>query len=176
MNVEMALGTVTGLVLGLILFVIILKVTKKDGKIKCQYDERQELARGKGFKYGFFTIVICNTCMGFYSTSVEQSIFHPFISYIISIFVGVTVFVVYCIWKDAYISLNENRQKVLISFGLIAVANFVIWISNGEGIDSFFTKEGIWFSLSSTNLFCAIIFVIIFITVLLKDILDKREE
>ena len=53
MNVEMALGMVTGLVLGLILFIIILKVTKKDGKIKCQYDERQELARGKGFKYGY---------------------------------------------------------------------------------------------------------------------------
>ena len=53
MNESMVLGILCGLLIGGIVVVIILKLTKEDGSVKCKYDERQQLVRGIGFKYGF---------------------------------------------------------------------------------------------------------------------------
>ena len=44
------MGVVCGILVGLLLMVVILKLTKTDGSLKCKYDERQQLVRGKGFQ------------------------------------------------------------------------------------------------------------------------------
>ena len=62
MNARSA-GLAIGLFVGLIICVVIFKYWNKDGKIKTQYDEMQELVRGRAYKYAFWTLVAFEAIM-----------------------------------------------------------------------------------------------------------------
>ena len=49
MNAKVSVGMAIGLMVGLVISVILLKVANKDHKVKSQYDERQEMIKGKGW-------------------------------------------------------------------------------------------------------------------------------
>ncbi len=61
----LTVGVVIGLIVGIICVVLLLAVTKTDENVKYKYDERQELVRGRGFKYGFFILLIYNAIIFF---------------------------------------------------------------------------------------------------------------
>lgn len=69
------IGLVLVFAVSALLVLLLLKTTKNDGSIKCKYDERQELVRGRGFKYALFTI---------------------------GAIIGMMVYVIYAIWNEAY--------------------------------------------------------------------------
>lgn len=176
MTIAAAMGFVTGILIVFIIGFLLLKLTKKDGKIKCNFDERQELARGKGFKYGFFTVIICDVLMGMLNMFAEQNFFHPFVSHFLGIYAGIAVFAVYCIWNDAYISLNENRKALMGVFGVMGALNFVVWYFSEFYRKGLSTVGEIIASDNLVNLLAGILFVIVFATSMLKAFLDKREE
>ena len=90
-----------------------------------------------------------------------------------SIVIGVSVFASYCIWNDGYFALNENRKSLLIMFGLISTLNLVIGIGN---VFAGVIIENGAFTFRSTNLFCALMFIAVFIVMLTKHIKDGKEE
>ena len=53
---DMNLGILFGIFFGLILSVILLKVCNKNKKVRSEYDERQNVVRGRAYKYGFYAI------------------------------------------------------------------------------------------------------------------------
>ncbi len=53
MNAKVSAGMAMGLMVGLVIAVILLKVANKDHKLKTQYDERQELVKGKAINIAF---------------------------------------------------------------------------------------------------------------------------
>ena len=124
MNIAYVLGVVCGLLVGGLLLFLILKLTKKDGNVKCKYDERQELARGKGYKIGFFTVISYSAVYMILSETLHQY-FEPGVLLFIGICLGVFAYAAYCIWNEAYIALNENPKRMTIAFLLIAVINLV---------------------------------------------------
>ncbi len=166
-------GLIIGLVIGLLLVVIMLAITKTNDKIKCDFDERHEMIRGKGFKYAFFTMVIGNGLFAILHT-LEISLFADMlVAMTFSILLGVMVFACYCIWNDGYFALNENKTMLMILFAFIGVFNIVL------GATSF--AQGVAFvdgrlTIRSLNLFCGILMLIIFVTILCKHIKDGREE
>ena len=54
-SAEYATGMAVGIIAALALFFIIWKFNKT--KLKGQFDERQELVRGRGYKYACFTLL-----------------------------------------------------------------------------------------------------------------------
>lgn len=166
-------GIVFGVAIGILLVIILLTLTKNGDKVKCQFDERQELVRGRGFKYGFFTIMISNTVLLILQV-LEVSLFsNTEVTMLISIVLGVSVFASYCIWHDGYFALNENRRKLIVVFGVCGLMNIVISIANiwngkimQDGALTFY----------SSNIFCALLFVEIFSMLLIKHIKDGKEE
>ena len=164
---------VIGLAVGLLVVAICVAASKKGGEVKNQFDERQELVRGKGFKYGFFTMMITNAtllCLHI----LEIPLFSNMeVAMTVSIVIGVSVFASYCIWNDGYFALNENRKSLLIMFGFIGVLNLVIGIGN---IFAGVIMENGAFTFRSINLFCSIVFIVVFIMLLLKQIKDGKEE
>lgn len=167
------IALIIGVVIGLLVVVIILAVTKTGDDTKNQFDERQELVRGKGFQYGFFTIMISNAVLLFMK-AFEISLFSDLqVAMVLSIVIGISVFACYCIWNDGYFALNERRTGLLISFGCCGLSNLLITI--GHIIDGDIIKNGT-FTFRSTNLFCALLFFVIFIALLAKHIKDRKEE
>ena len=55
MSTNYAMGLAFGIVTALIIFAIVWKFSKKS--IKGTFDERQELVRGRGYKYASFTML-----------------------------------------------------------------------------------------------------------------------
>ncbi len=163
-----------GLIAGVLFTILFLALTKTDKNVKCKFDERQELVRGKGFQYGFFSMLICNllfTCMEL----AEMPLFAEFeVLILISSIIGIGVCVVYCIWNEGYFALNENKKRLMILFAVISVMNFIVggfWIFKDMVI-----RNG-KLTYYSTNLFCGLLFIIIYLTMLLKRICkDGKDE
>ena len=167
------MALILGVVIGLLVVVIILAVTKTGDDTKNQFDERQELVRGKGFQYGFFAIMISNAVLLFMK-AFEIPLFSDLqVAMVLSIVIGVSVFACYCIWNDGYFALNENRKSLLVMFGVIGLLNLVIGIGN---IFSGVVIENGAFTFRSTNLFWSMMFIVVFIMLLLKQIKDGKEE
>lgn len=173
MNVYYVAGVAAGVLVGILFIFLFLKVTKTDGKMKCKYDERQNTARGNGFKYGFFTLMICNMLHAFAMDGDTVLPVDGSVIILISVMLGILVYVSYCIWNDAYFSLNENRRRVLILFGVIGVANLCLGIGSLHSGRAF--TNGV-LNVHSVNLFCGIMFLMIFTVLLVKRAAVKSDE
>ncbi|MBP3460773.1 MAG: hypothetical protein J6K58_16405 [Lachnospiraceae bacterium] len=166
------LGVLCGGLVGVILVVVLLRLTKKDGSIKCKYDERQQAVRGRGFKYGFFTLMFYDLVYAWIDEILGRRYFENSVGMIVGIFLGVLVYVSYCIWHEGYFSLNENPKKVLIVFAVIAIMNFAVFavqLNRGNVIEN-----GI-LTFRCVNLLCGIMFLIVFGVLLIKAICNKKE-
>lgn len=176
-SIAYLLGFITGIgivfVICFILIIILIKSTKKDGSIKCKYDERQDLVRGRGFKYAFFTLLIYNLVIPMCGICEIEFPADSYALFMIGAIIGLLVYVIYAIWNEAYFSLNENPKKVMIAFAFIGLVNLGFGIMRMvEG--KFLTNGKLTFD--SINFLLGIVFVLIFITLAAKQIVNKREE
>lgn len=172
MNIYYLLGVFFGIAVGGILAIVLLRITKKRGSgRKCEYDERQEVVRGRGFKYGFFTMMICNLLIGLLMggdvLKTETWMLLLFAATLLALLVQVC----YCIWNDGYFAMNERPRRVLLTFAGIGLLNFAIFGINmlraGEqGVGAF-----IW-----VNLMCGLMFVVIGLMLAIKRYGNRLEE
>lgn len=172
MDTEMFAGVVCGIIVGIILVVILLKITKTNGKIKCEFDERQEMIRGRGFKYGFYTLLIYDAVYGVVDLTVEKPYADNLLMLVIGIAISVVVYAGYAIWHESYFALNESPRKFLIAFAAVAVINLAIaGINAKRGI---LIQEGqlTWYG---TNLVAGIMFLVIMLVLGVKLLVVKKE-
>ncbi len=143
MNAKVSAGMAMGLMVGLVIAVILLKVANKDHKLKTQYDERQELVKGKGYKYSFYTMMCVEVVLMLLDMA---GISFPIESYLIhtcTLLLGCLVLCVHSIWNGAYWGLNNNHKRyaiiivVAVILNIIPVAAAIAHNSlSGTGIDS----------------------------------------
>lgn len=172
-NIE-GIAILCGIAASILFAIFTLALTKTDNNVKCKFDERQEFIRGKGFKYGFFSMLICNAlfvCMEL----AEIPLFAEFeVLILIGSAIGIGFWVVYCIWNEGYFALNEDKKKLMILFAVIAIMNFIvggIQLARGNVI-----QNG-KLTYYSTNFICGFLFIVIFLTMLLKKVCrDGKDE
>lgn len=158
------IGVTAGIVIGLLLVVVLLKFSRKDGSLKCKYDERQELVRGRGFKYGFFTLLVYELFYMVYGYLLEGIVIREVIV-IFGMALSVMVYVSYAILKDGYIAINENPRRVEIVFLIVGAANiFVVALSVLEG---HFFENGV-ISYSAVNLIVGVMIWCMLVLLLVK--------
>ena len=151
----MMLGILTGVLVGLLIAVILMKITKTNGNSRNEYDERQTAARGQAYKYGFFAFMIGDAVYAVLSTGFERLPLCAASAMGLIIILSVLVQISYCIWHDAYFSLNENQQRLKIIFALTGLVNLALSIRSicaGEMV-----VDGV-LQISSLNLFCVGLF------------------
>lgn len=166
MNVTLLVSIIMGLMIGILLVFVLLIITKKDGNIKCKYDERQTAVRGKAYKISFFLLLIYNILYGLCSTVIEKMPIDSLTVMFIGIIIALAFHVTYCIWKDAYFSLNEDKRKLMIVFILIAILNLAIGI--GNLVSGYIIVDGV-LTYHCVNLLCSILFVLLFLVLLVKN-------
>ncbi len=176
-SMEYKVGFLVGLIiatgLGGLVVVFLIKITRKDGKIKGQYDERQLQAKGNAFKYGFFTQMFYSLALATFSMAKIEIPVENGVLLILGVLLGIFVYAIYCINKEAYISLNENKKRLTIVFGFIGLINLVLGIQSivhGRVI-----VEGI-ITPAVTNLLCAVLILIIAIVMNLHRSKADEEE
>ena len=122
---EYAAGFAVAVLTALVIFFIIWKFGK--ASMKGKFDERQELVRGRGYKYACFTIIglvaldmLAESFKVFESTPLTQTLALFFI-----LLTGVMVYAVYCVRNDSYFGVGQDTRRYRALMWIIVVCNAV---------------------------------------------------
>ncbi len=169
MNVELI-----GCVSSIIVIEIILLVIRRKSRGTCSYDERQELIRGRGFRYGFFTMaflmiggVILN--QGMRGLPIELSLLM-----IGCVMAGCLVVIVYDIWKDAYWGVGQKARPYFILLLVVMVTQCAALAEHIRVGDIVVNGRLAW----DGGIFAVTVcfFAVVLISLGVKMILDQKEN
>jgi hypothetical protein len=164
-------GSIIAMLVSLMIVVgIILSNQKKNRK---EYDERQELVRGRGFKYGFYTLMLY--CVFYMMADIVEFkiIMDTFAVMTLGICISLLVHTSYCIWNDGFVALNDEGARGIKSTLLVGVLNFSLGIFNI--IDGGVVCDGV-ITYRCSNLEVGILFLLVVAVMLLKRNRDRKEE
>lgn len=166
-------GMLVGVAVGLIVVALCFKYVRIRKGSSFEYDERQQLARGNGFKYAYVTGIVYNGVLCLLTMTgipfpIEQSVL-----LLVGILLSVLVYVIYCIQHDAYVSLNENANRLMIVFTVIGVINTFIGVMHL--IHGTMFKDGV-FTFHGINLLCGIFMLVVTVVLFAHTKLQSREE
>jgi len=174
MSTSYAAGLAFGIVTALIIFALIWKFNKK--AMKGKFDERQELVRGRGYKYACFTILVLLTVdlllesLGSFETIPVPRTLAIFLI----IMIGVMVYALYCIKNDSYFGVGTDSRTYRAVVWVVIVCNA---ISGFNGLrDGAMTADGkLSFGPAASLIFCAA-FAVILISLTIKQSNLAKEE
>lgn len=171
-EIAYATGSILGILVGVCLIVLFLiLITKSHALESPRYDERQELERGRGFHYAFFTMLIFYIMLYILQASGLTRYVDYNLLYSLGLFLGIQVYVIYCIWHEAYFALNQRTTTVMISFLLIGLCNLAVTIVQYISGDLYSNGH---FGPSILNGFCTLMFLSVFVTMFLKKLMADR--
>ena len=164
---------VAGVLIGLLFVVILMTSATKGEDVKAKFDERQELVRGKGFKYAFFGMLFWEAAL---FTLEPLGITIPMTlgdASLISILIGATIYASYCIWNDGYFALNQRNGVIMTVLIIMGLFNLMLGIQSF--VEGYAWVDG-QLSTRSSNLFCGIMMIIVCVVMLLKKFVKDRKE
>ena len=171
---EHSFGWIAGFVVGLLLVAVVMFIFNRkahtDGARKPRFDERQELVRGRGYKYAFFALLVYLVAYGV----IGYTWFAPLAGAFLGLVIGVGVYACYTIWQDAYFALNEKRRMYILLDALIFAINAAAGVSNI--LQGRVMENGVVTGGGSLNLMCAVLFLVVLVALLCKEIASRREE
>ena len=170
MNTEMALGFVTGVLLVAIVCTVIAKMAKKKGSVgRGEYDERQQIARGKAFTWAYATLLIYLAAWMVFRT-MEIPFFMESDSVWAGALLSIAVFVGYAIFHDAYFKASESPKTWIVIICACGLLNLVIGIGRLLQGASLADKIN-----NNMNLFVGLLLVATLVMLLIKRAMDRRE-
>ena len=173
MSTSYAAGLAFGIVTALIIFALIWKFSKKS--MKGTFDERQELVRGRGYKYACFTMLallvidlLIESFGAFETIPVTRTL-----AIFIMILAGVMVYALYCIKNDSYFGVGTDSRTYRAVMWVVIVCNAV---SGFTGLKEGAMVDGkLSFGPCASLLFCTA-FIIIMISISVKQRNAAAEE
>ena len=173
MSTNYAMGLAFGIVTALIVFAIVWKFSKKS--MKGTFDERQELVRGRGYKYACFTMLglltldlLAESFGAFETLPVTRTLAVFFM-----ILAGVMVYALYCIKNDSYFGVGTDTRTYRAVMWIVIVCNA---ISGFSGLKDGALVDGkLSFGPCASLMFC-LAFVIIMISLSIKQRKMADEE
>jgi len=157
----------------LVLFVFLIIRILNNNKTKTEYDERQILARNSAYKASYFTLMSYMALIALLdSFDFKWAEFDT--QMLLGILISVTVFVTICIFKDAYFGYNEKSIKAFLPLAIVlGFMNVLAFVMNVVVGDEVLFENGL-LTHNSTNLFIGILFIILFIVIIIKNVISKR--
>ena len=129
MNNDYAAGLAVGIIAAIVFFGIIWKFNKN--KMKGKFDERQELVRGRGYKYACFTLLglltldlLLESFRAFEALPITRELYLFFM-----ILVGVMVYALYCIRNDSYFGVGMDTRTYRAVMWIVIVCNAISAVS-----------------------------------------------
>lgn len=173
MSDTFSIDFIVGFVVAFLAVCIFRVLYKKKHGSNCQYDERQILARNSAYAGAFFTLVAyCMLCMFLSIFEFEWALVS--VQMLIGILFSVMVFVIICIFKDAYFVQKGWTMTSFLVFSLLmcAVQVFSFVMNITEDNNPIFTNGVL--NENIVNLICGIIFFGTAVATIIKIIINKR--
>ena len=168
MNAWFAGGVLAG-----ILAVAIYGIWKKRKENAPRYDERQAQARANAAKLALEVLSALMLVNGFVREAWQFAWAGPFMETVVLLLIAGTVYVLRCVWTDAYFALREKPK----TWGRIFAAMLVVNAALGVMVilDGDMVEDGL-LTFPAANLLIAVMFASLLITMALKRRRDAREE
>lgn len=171
-SISYVVGFITGIAAVAIMYFILSKIAKKKGK-NVDYDERQNIARGKAFKTGFKAFALCEIIAMCNEIGIGLHVMDSGVLHFVILLIGLSAFCIKVIWSDAYFLDSEKKKVWGFVMFFAVVLNLVIFFFLSD--DSLYSENGL-LSTGFINLFCAIFCFIIFVNGIIKLCIDKKNE
>ena len=107
-NIGAMLGGITGGVVSLIIVIICMLLINKNGKIKTEYDERQQIVNGKSYKISAITAWVLIAAMILLDMGEIEIPMERGGQYFIVLAISILAKSSYSIWNDAYYGTNTR--------------------------------------------------------------------
>ena len=175
-SLSYALGVIAGILLVFLVYGILMVVTKRRGKYaNAQFDERQVVARGRAYRYAFFTVLFYLLGWGLFELAADIRLWDTYTGCFLGVFLSVTVFAVVAILNDAYFAVNEKPATYLGIFALVTVLNLGIGVWNLVTGGDPIVEHGM-LTYHSVNLLVGGMFLVILIVAAIRVWQGKRED
>ena len=175
-SLSYALGVIAGILLVFLVYGILMVVTKPRGKCaNAQFDERQVVARGRAYRYAFFTVLFYLLGWGLFELAADIRLWDTYTGCFLGVFLSVTVFAVVAILNDAYFAVNEKPATYLGIFALVMVLNLGIGVWNLVTGGDPIVEHGM-LTYHSVNLLVGGMFLVILIVAAIRVWQGKRED
>lgn len=156
-----------------ILSVLVSRKANTDKKLKTKYDERQQMVRGRAYKYSFWILVFL-ICL--YSLIDSSDIELPCTNTVLIfgiLLLTVLFHAVYCILNDGYFGINNKPRTYYAMFVIIGLFNIMIGVMN--------TIHGsIWVNgkldVPVVNYFAGFMFIVVGIAIAIRSIMNKASD
>ena len=172
-NFGVMAGALVGALIGVLFVVIFFKLSNKNHSTKTEYDERQNIERGKAYMVGYWVESGLLMALMLFALGDIELPLEPAVLYGTVLLVSITVLSVISIFKGAFWGLNNNKKSYMIMLLVVAAINIispVIAISNGEMVENGKLQAPF------INLMCGILFVAVMVALIVRNIADKRAE
>ena len=168
MSTAWLIGFAVGIMMVAVVSVIIAKITRKKCAGKGEYDERQQIARGKAYTMAYATLLIY-LVFWMIMRSLEVPFFMQSLSVALGMLLSIAVFVGYSIFHDAYFKASESPKHWLIIICAAGLLNL------GIGVWHLFRETTLQGRLyENYNLFVGLLLVVTLAFIVVKRAMDRR--
>lgn len=168
----MRMGFLTGIIAGCVLLLLFIRLSKRNGAGKCNFDERQQIVRGRGFKYGFFAWLIFDAICIVTDIGLEERFMDMSLTLLCGMLVGLAVYASYCIWNDGYVSFNQSPKRIMAILAAGGVLNLVCAVYRfQQGM----LENGKLTFLNGSNLLVAVTALFLLAVFIAKQCTDRRD-
>lgn len=157
----------------MIIIISAIAFSAKKGKMNSEFDERQELARGKAFRAAYFTLLGYLVISEIISSSLNREWCNGITNLGFGVSISLTVFAMVCIIKDAYIGFNQKTIRNIVIQITIGVFNMFFGICSLIENHEYVTDDTI--TSIPLNLPMGVLLIVVAITLFIKTLHDRSE-
>ena len=161
------------IIIFIFIFALILIVSKFSKNKSYNFDERQEIIRGRAFKYAYFSYLIYGAGYGAVSDLLEKDFMTTPTSFLVGMYISLIIFAVYNICNEAFFAFNQKPVSYILIFSITTLCSGFSGIS--AIIDGSIIENGV-LTLDCIGVISSIAFATILITMLIKIIINKKAE
>ena len=169
-------GIAVGVLIGVIIVALVFAYNKKKtgSVVGGDFDERQQLMRGKAFQAGFFTMLFFSFLYWVLVTLVlQRPLMEDGLSALICGLVGVGVFGIDCVFHDAFFTVQNKPKNYIILFTATTISQIPAAINNLQA--GRVIQNGV-LTFSVVPIVCAVLFLGILAAIIIKMHAMKKED
>ena len=170
------MGIAVGVIVGVIIVALIFTYNKKKtgSVVGGDFDERQQLMRGKAFQVGFFTMLIFSFLYWVLVTLVlQRPLMEDGLSALICGLVGVGVFGIDCVIHDAFFTVQNKPKNYIILFIATTISQIPAAINNLQA--GRVVQNGV-LTFSVVPIVCAALFLGMLAAIIIKMHAMRKED
>ena len=169
-------GVAVGVIVGVIIVALIFTYNKKKtgSAVGGDFDERQQLLRGKAFQAGFFTMLILSFLYWVLVRLVlQRPLMQDGLSVLICALVGVGVFGIDCVFHDAFYTVQNKPKNYIILFTATTISQIPAAINNLQA--GRVIQNGV-LTFSVVPIVCAALFLGMLAAIIIKIQAMRKED